>query len=405
MEIILPRKIQSIISLMNNAGYKAHIVGGCVRDLILGKTPHDWDITTSALPAQVKSVFQTCHDTGLKHGTVTISYQGEHFEITTWRRETGYQDHRRPDKVEFTASLHEDLSRRDFTMNAIAYHPEEGITDPFGGIDDIKHKIIRSVGDPERRFAEDALRMLRAIRFSAQLGFTIDETTLNAIKRHSEDIAFVSMERIQSEMHKILSSESPDKLKLLWDTGLKEGILPEITSLPVPWLAAAEALESHGNAVLLLSMLFYTAFPSDRKRLAEAVLRRLKYDYPTIRRVNQCLSAMTDTALPSSRNLRSALYSHGALPTEMACRAHDLLRTPGATCRYAAFKDVIESFAETHPVVLRLSGPDLECLGFRGREIGVVLAVLTLCICEKPELNNTETLLMIARALSKASFS
>mgnify|MGYP000999928118 CR=1 FL=1 len=407
MEFILPRKIQSIISLLNNAGYKAHIVGGCVRDLSLGKTPHDWDITTSALPAQVKSVFQTCHDTGLKHGTVTISYQGEHFEITTWRRETGYQDHRRPDKVAFTASLQEDLSRRDFTMNAMAYHPEEGLIDPFGGLDDIRCQIIRSVGDPELRFTEDALRMIRAIRFSAQLGFSIEATTLNAIKRHSRDIAYVSMERIQSELQKILNSESPDKLKLLWDTGLQEGIIPEIDSLPVLWLDAAKRLKSPDNAVLLLSMLFYTAFTPDGKKQAEAVLRRLKYDYHTIRRVGLCLFAMSDTRIPSARNLRSSFYSHGHMSTEMACLAHDLLRTPGGTDRGSAYKDAVASISPVGDAQhgLALSGQDLEILGFKGREIGLILAVLILCVCERPELNTSETLLMIVGALRELRFS
>ena len=205
MQIILPEKIRSIISVLNRAGFAAHAVGGCVRDALMGKQPQDWDITTSARPEDVKKLFENTFDTGLKHGTVTVIFEGQPCEVTTWRVDLDYSDHRHPGQVRFTDSLEADLARRDFTINAMAYHPDEGIIDPFGGLEDIGKKLIRSVGDPASRFGEDALRMLRAIRFSAQLGFEIEGRTYEAIKSLHGDIAYVSFERIRAELDRIMS--------------------------------------------------------------------------------------------------------------------------------------------------------------------------------------------------------
>ena len=194
--IELPDYIKTIINALTAEGFEAYAVGGCVRDSFLGRSPDDWDVTTSALPAQVKSVFKRTVDTGIEHGTVTVLIGKNSSEVTTYRVDGDYEDFRHPKKVEFTASLEEDLKRRDFTINAMAYNDEKGLVDIFDGRGDLERKVIRAVGDPRERFNEDALRILRAIRFSAQLGFEIDEETRNAMSELAPNLRAVSAERI-----------------------------------------------------------------------------------------------------------------------------------------------------------------------------------------------------------------
>ncbi|HOM42481.1 MAG TPA: polynucleotide adenylyltransferase, partial [Bacillota bacterium] len=227
IEIPMPRKVQLILDKLHEHNYQAFIVGGCVRDSILGKVPGDWDIATDALPGEVKELFQKTADTGIRHGTITVIIEKSLFEVTTYRIDGEYADFRKPKAVTFTSSIEEDLSRRDFTINAIAYSPEAGIVDPFGGIADIRKGIIRTVGDPEVRFSEDALRMLRAVRFSAQLGFSVDERTLKSIETNSSLIGSISPERIKDELTKILLSDNPLCFSLLMDTKLIKYTLPE----------------------------------------------------------------------------------------------------------------------------------------------------------------------------------
>ena len=182
MHISIPKHASDIIKTLSAHGYEAYVVGGCVRDSILGKEPADWDITTSALPEQVKALFPRTIDTGLKHGTVTIMMDKVGYEVTTYRIDGTYEDHRHPNEVTFTSDLKEDLMRRDFTINAMAYNEEQGLVDLFGGIQDLTDRIIRCVGNPAERFDEDALRMLRAVRFAGQLNFKIEENTKAAIE-------------------------------------------------------------------------------------------------------------------------------------------------------------------------------------------------------------------------------
>ena len=227
MTINIPQKAAQILRTLNAAGYEAYVVGGCVRDSMLNRVPGDWDITTSALPEQVKELFHRTVDTGIQHGTVTVMMDKEGFEVTTYRVDGEYHDGRHPDAVTFTRSLEEDLKRRDFTINAMAYHPEHGLVDLFGGMEDIDQKIIRCVGNPVERFTEDALRMLRAVRFSAQLGFTVEENTKAALARMAGNLEHVSAERIQTELVKLLVSDHPDYLRTAWETGLTREFLPE----------------------------------------------------------------------------------------------------------------------------------------------------------------------------------
>ena len=226
LTIQLPEKVSRIISVLSGAGFEAYAVGGCVRDAILGRVPGDWDITTNARPEEVKGLFRRTVDTGIAHGTVTVMLGSDAFEVTTYRQDGDYSDHRHPDEVTFTTSLEEDLKRRDFTINAMAYRPETGIVDLFGGQEDLKRKVIRCVGDPRERFDEDALRIMRALRFSAQLGFTIDPSTRAAIREFAPRLQLISKERIRVELVKLLVSPHPERLKDLADCGITAQIFP-----------------------------------------------------------------------------------------------------------------------------------------------------------------------------------
>ena len=186
MHVTVPKGAAEILNRLHREGYEAYVVGGCVRDAMLGRTPDDWDITTNASPQEVKQLFSHTIDTGIQHGTVTVMKEHVGYEVTTYRVDGVYEDHRRPSNVSFTKSLKEDMLRRDFTINAMAYNEEEGVVDYFEGQEDLKRGIIRCVGEASHRFDEDALRVLRAMRFSAQLDFTIDEKTLAAMQEKAE---------------------------------------------------------------------------------------------------------------------------------------------------------------------------------------------------------------------------
>ena len=227
MILEIPKNAETILHILEKAGYEAYVVGGCVRDSILGRSPDDWDITTSAKPEQVKALFHRTVDTGLQHGTVTVLMEKEGYEVTTYRVDGEYEDGRHPKEVTFTASLKEDLKRRDFTINAMAYNPSSGLVDLFGGLEDIERKIIRCVGDPLERFTEDALRIMRAVRFSAQLGFAIEEETRKALKVLAPNLKHVSAERIQVELVKLLMSPHPDYLRVAYEAGITAEFLPE----------------------------------------------------------------------------------------------------------------------------------------------------------------------------------
>lgn len=223
----IPKEALTIIQHIEDAGYEAYIVGGCVRDLLMEREPNDWDITTSAKPEEIKQIFKRTYDTGIKHGTVTVILNKEHFEVTTYRIEGEYKDFRRPEEVSFVEDITLDLSRRDFTMNAIAYHPERGFVDPYEGRVDIKNGCIRSVRDAKERFTEDALRILRAVRFAAQLGFYIDEDTKKGIHKCKALLTHISKERIRDEFLKICVSPRPEYINELYQLELLEYIIPE----------------------------------------------------------------------------------------------------------------------------------------------------------------------------------
>ena len=231
MKIVLPEKVKFIIETLETHGYESYAVGGCVRDTMLHRTPGDWDITTQAKPEQVKEIFaeKNIHtiDTGIQHGTVTVMVEHEGFEVTTYRIDGEYEDARHPKNVQFTASLLEDLKRRDFTINAMAYNDKNGLIDAFDGVGDLERGVIRCVGCAMERFSEDALRMLRAVRFAAQLGFDIEAETKEAMVKLAPDIAKISAERIQTELVKLITSAHPGEIRTAWETGLTAVFLPE----------------------------------------------------------------------------------------------------------------------------------------------------------------------------------
>ncbi len=231
MDIRLPEDVKKIIDALQNAGHEAYAVGGCVRDALIGREPQDWDITTSARPEEVKSIFSHTVDTGIKHGTVTVMLNHTGYEVTTYRIDGEYEDCRHPKEVTFTTRLSEDLLRRDFTINAMAYNEKDGLVDLFGGRDDLEKGIIRCVGEAAERFDEDALRILRAFRFAAQLGFEIDRGTYAAAAERAENLRKVSAERIRVELNKILLSKGPDRLFEAQEAGVTKVVLPEFDAI------------------------------------------------------------------------------------------------------------------------------------------------------------------------------
>ena len=294
----MPYEAEWIIDNIRSHGYEAFIVGGCVRDAVLGRIPGDWDITTSAKPEQVKEIFGKTVDTGLKHGTVTIIKHGSGYEVTTYRIDGEYLDGRHPETVEFTPDLREDLKRRDFTINAMAYSHETGIVDEFEGMEDLKRRVIRCVGCAKDRFTEDALRILRAVRFAAQLDFVIEDETYKAISEIAPNLVHVSKERIQVELTKLLLSDHPEKIWMVDATGIAEYVMPGFTEvferelesrssrdpLKECWagIAALPADKSHRWAGFLRHM---TA------EQAVKILRGLKLDNDTIGNVKNMITA------------------------------------------------------------------------------------------------------------------
>lgn len=311
IQIRLPEDVTFIIEELNKAGYEAYAVGGCVRDALLNKEPEDWDITTSASPYEVKRLFRRTIDTGLQHGTVTVMLHHVGYEVTTYRIDGEYEDGRHPKKVVFTKSLLEDLKRRDFTINAMAYNEKSGIVDEFDGILDLERKIIRCVGNAEERFTEDALRMLRAIRFAAQLGFIIEKKTESSISILAETLKKVSKERIQAELNKLLVSKHPECIKKVYDLGLSLYALPDTERF--------YKKEVQNKVLLILSFL-----PSDsilrwagflsfctKANEAERILRGLKFDNHTIMYVSKLIDYLPQEVEPEEVKIRYALYEMG----------------------------------------------------------------------------------------------
>ncbi len=312
VEIKMPKGAEFIIRSLEKSGFEAYIVGGCVRDAVLGREPEDWDITTSARPEEVKSIFRTTVDTGIEHGTVTVllpkDETGEEvrsFELTTFRIDGEYEDSRHPKRVSFTSSLTEDLARRDFTINAMAYHMDIGLIDPFSGMIDLENKTLRAVGKAEERFKEDALRMMRGIRFSAQLNFSLEEDCFMGMRKLKENLGKVSKERIAVELWKLLASEHPEKVEMLFSTGLSPYItrdFPKIGEAGIPILIPEAPKEK---------ILRFGLFLRNVPMYAGKILRELKLDRMTIEGASRFAKLFSENEVENPYALRKRIASDG----------------------------------------------------------------------------------------------
>ncbi len=436
MQITIPEKANQIIMRLSEAGYEAYVVGGCVRDAILGRRAADWDITTNARPGEVKALFPRTIDTGIQHGTVTVLSGREGFEVTTYRIDGEYQDGRHPSQVIFTPSLTEDLKRRDFTINAMAYNDTEGLIDIFGGMEDLKEGRIRCVGDPKERFTEDGLRILRAVRFSAQLDFEIEDQTREAIREFAPGLSRISAERIQTELVKLLTSDHPETFRILYDTGITSVILPEFDAcMETPQnhphhcccvgehtLLALKAIEA--DKVLRLSALLHDiGKPGTHSRdvqgvdhfyghgeagaeLAGRILRRLKFDNDTISRVKHLVRFHDYRQIgPGLRGVRRAVFRIGKdfFPDYLKLRRADILaQNPlGQQEKLLELQTVEELYGQILKEQdclslkdLAVTGRDLMEAGMEpGPGLGEVLKGLLELVVEHPEYNTKEYLL------------
>lgn len=437
MLIRLPDKVKKIIDTLQTNGYEAYAVGGCVRDSILGRIPDDWDITTSATPMETKELFQRTFDTGIEHGTITVLIDKDAFEVTTYRVDGEYEDSRHPSEVTFTRSLKEDLLRRDFTINAMAYNDIEGLVDIFGGLEDLNQKTIRCVGDARARFGEDALRILRAVRFAAQLGFEIEEETQRGITELAPTLANISAERIQVELIKMLTSPNPGMLNSAYELGITKVILPEFDAMMQTtqenphhkYSVGEHTLRAIGairaDKVLRLTMLFhdiakpmmktmdengvahFKMHDSKGAEMTKQILRRLKFDNDTMNKVVR-LVQYHDYRMPAEpKNVRRAMNKIGEdlFPYYLEVRMADTL----AQSEYlqdekiqniqdvrTCYEEILEKQECVSLKTLAVTGSDLIASGMKpGKEIGEVLNKLLEYVIEHPEVNKKEELLKI----------
>lgn len=394
MRINIPAPVNRIIEELNKHGYEAYAVGGCVRDALLNREPDDWDITTSARPEQVKEIFRRTIDTGIQHGTVTIMMDHVGYEVTTYRIDGSYADGRHPDSVEFTSNLLEDLRRRDFTINAMAYSHGTGIVDAYGGVEDLNNKIIRCVGNPMERFTEDALRILRAIRFSAQLGFEIEAETQAAITTIAPNMVHVSKERIQVELTKLLKSAHPERMKLVYETGISPYLTDNFGKIDPDQIAVSAELpaDKHIRWAAFLTQL--------TPELAAKVLRELKMDNDTISKAKTLVDWMHRELPGNPYELRKALCQIGPELWD------DLMELKLAECtdqedgdrmiRYVwgQEKFIVASGECYNMKMLAVTGNDVIQAGVKpGKEVGAVLNQLLESVLKNPYNNEKEYLL------------
>lgn len=387
----LPKDVKYILDTLHKNGYEGYIVGGCVRDAIMGIPPHDWDMTTSAKPEEVKKLFSHTFDTGIKHGTVTVVLNKENYEITTYRIEGGYDDCRHPNDVSFTTDLHEDLLRRDFTMNAIAYNEEEGYVDIFGGIGDIGKKTIKGVGEADERFKEDALRMLRAVRFSAQLGFDIEEKTEKALMENCGLIEKISAERIREETTKLFLSKYTQKAVLLWETGLLQHISKEIAaSLKGNEEEFLQSLEKAEKNVSVLFALFLRFLPCGR---VVPAMRGLKFDVKTIKETECICRYFHKAVVPERKEIRKFASEVGenfalVLKAKYACGDDNAQKAMDI------YKNILEKGECLYIKDLAVSGNDIKSIGIEnGKEVGAMLKFALETVLDEPQMNEKQKLM------------
>ncbi len=449
----IPEHTEIIIHTLEEHGFEAFVVGGCVRDTLLGREPEDWDITSNACPEQVKALFHRTVDTGIKHGTVTVMMDHCGYEVTTYRIDGEYEDSRHPKEVTFTGELREDLKRRDFTINAMAYNHRSGLVDIFHGQEDLEHKILRCVGDPMERFSEDALRILRAFRFAAQLGFTIEKNTLSAAEALAPSLKNISAERIRVEFIKLLVSPHPELLLTAYEHGITRVILPEFdrmmqTGQKNPHhcysvgMHSMEVLkqmhkfqsdpavkEEKQFSIVCLAALFhdvakpevkttdadgidhFKGHPEKGAEMARGILRRLKFDNETVDRVCRLISWHDYRYSEKKAGMRRAVHKIG----EDLMEELFLIQRCDVLAQSEQYREeklaVLENSRElfhqiqadrecTSMKMLAVSGNDLIHAGYRqGKELGEMLHALLEHVLEVPEDNDKECLLDLAGKL------
>lgn len=452
MNIPVPEKVNRIIETLLAHGYEAYAVGGCVRDSLIGREADDWDITTSASPHEVKALFRRTIDTGIQHGTVTVMLDKEGFEVTTYRIDGEYEDGRHPKEVLFTKNLEEDLKRRDFTINAMAYNEQAGVVDIFGGVKDLENKIIRCVGVAGERFDEDALRIMRAFRFSAQLDFSIEEKTRIAAARRTENLKKISAERIRVELTKLLLSNHPDRLLWMQQSGITKVVLPEFDAMLATeqnngnhlynvgehTLKVIERVGKNGEwskkdlQVLRFAALLHDVakpgvqvtdgqgehhFPNHAEagaKKAKEVMRRLKFDNETTDLVVRLVSAHNQYIVLSDsheENLAAMRHMMHRIGPDLMNLLWELQRAD-VMSQHPAFLEhklsALEETKELHREVLKrgdcvslkqlaVNGKDLIELGAKpGKEIGEILEELLAVVLDYPGKNTREILLQQA---------
>ena len=443
VRIRIPRSAAKVLNRLHELGYEACVVGGCVRDSLLGAMPQDWDITTSANPQQVRAAFERTIDTGIEHGTVTVRMDGESFEVTTYRIDGKYADHRHPDEVRFTNSLEEDLKRRDFTINAMAYNDRDGLIDLFHGREDLKDGIVRCVGNAGDRFTEDALRIFRAVRFCAKLGFELDPETKKAATALAPSLQYVSAERVRMELEKLLVSPHPELIRLAWECGITRVILPEFDAMmkavqnnahhritvgehTIRTMCACES-----DRILRLTMLLhdsgkpacqtidekgvfhYHGHAAPGAEIAGRVLERLKYDKATERVVVHLIRCHSLYPELTQEGVRRAVVLLGEDQFERFLkvkRADISGQNPEVQEKKFRYMDEVE---EIYRIVLergdclslrdlKVTGDDLIEAGIpKGKQIGRILEALLDEVLADPKKNDRQLLLDRADVLMK----
>ena len=441
MKISLPKDVEYIINTLQRAGYEAYAVGGCVRDTILNREPDDWDITTSAKPMEIKKLFPVTIDTGIQHGTVTVLRNHVGYEVTTYRIDGEYADNRHPKEVIFTASLKEDLLRRDFTINAMAYNHEDGIIDEYGGLNDISDGIIRCVGNPYDRFSEDALRIMRAVRFSAQLGYRIEEETSKAIVKLAPNLSTISAERINTELTKLLLSPNPDYLRDACRLGITRVVLPEFDKC-----MECEQVNPHhcysvgehtlhslrfvpNDRVLRYTMLFHDfgkpgtrsvgedgrmnfyGHPLVSERMASDIMHRLKFDNDTLHAVKLLCRNHDLEIIEDKKHVRRAMNKLGSdnfskllMVKRADCMAQSDYKREEKLASLDKLESIYDEIVSAKECVcmkdLAVCGRDLIDLGVKpGPAMGAILGKLLSKVIDEPSLNDREVLLDMVKKL------
>lgn len=447
----IPQKVEYIIEILMKHGYEAYAVGGCVRDSILGRVPEDWDITTSAKPEQVKELFHRTIDTGIQHGTVTIMLDKEGFEVTTYRIDGEYEDSRHPKNIEFTSNLEEDLKRRDFTINAMAYNHKDGLVDIFGGIEDLNKQVIRCVGNAKDRFSEDALRILRAVRFAGQLGFEIEQETREAIVEMASTLKNISAERIRVELDKLLVAKHAQLLKEASKTGICQIVLPEFDRMLAQEQNNPHHIYTVGehslHSVLLLNEEYKNVSDYDRKlhsilawtmllhdvgkpdcysvdeegighfyahakksaEIAKKILKRLRFDNYTIDIATRLIAWHDYKFHLDETSVRRGANKIGTDIMELlfVVKRFDILAQNPDTHKQKL--ETLEQVKQLYEEIKRkqqcltlkslaVNGSDLMEAGFqKGKQLGEILTFLLEQVLEEPSLNEKETLISLAK--------